>query len=85
MRVPVFYFSIAASIGMKLIYNELTSNPELQEYGYRLPEANLPGCEGVEKLTDDYWKCYVRQLTMSMYHPVGTCAMGKDEDDGAPA
>ena len=30
---------------------------------------------------DKYWSCYVRHLTMTMYHPVGTCKMGRTEND----
>ena len=56
----------------------------------------LPGCsiDGLDKNTekyehfyrkyfksDKYWECYVRQLTLTMYHPVGTCKMGRDPND----
>ena len=30
---------------------------------------------------DNYWECFARHLTMSMYHPTGTCAMGKVVDN----
>ena len=31
--------------------------------------------------SDKYWECYIRHLTLTMYHPVGTCKMGVHEDD----
>ena len=30
---------------------------------------------------DEYWECYIRHLTLTMYHPVGTCKMGLNEKD----
>lgn len=30
--------------------------------------------------TEQYWECYVRHLTLTMYHPVGTCAVGSVVD-----
>ncbi|CAK1540759.1 unnamed protein product [Leptosia nina] len=26
----------------------------------------------------DYWECFVKNMASSVYHPVGTCAMGRD-------
>ena len=66
---------------IQTIYDMLTSSPELESLGYRLPEAPVPGCEDATPLfTAPYWECYVRHLTMTMYHPVGTCAMGTVTD-----
>jgi choline dehydrogenase-like flavoprotein len=39
-----------------------------------------PGMEAVE--TDEEWLQFARDTTLSIYHPMGTCAMGKIEDGG---
>merc|ERR1712029_43088 len=66
---------------IEIIYNVLTNSSELRPYGYSLPETPVPGCEDAKPMfTAVYWECYVRHLTMTMYHPVGTCAMGSVTD-----
>lgn len=30
--------------------------------------------------SDEFWKCYVRYITTSLYHPVGTAKMGPEND-----
>ncbi len=30
---------------------------------------------------DDFWESYVRKYTITVYHPVGTCKMGKEDDE----
>ena len=53
------------------------NTPELKEYGFDLPLEHFPLCQHMELFSDDYWECFIRHLTMTMYHPVGTCAMGE--------
>lgn len=51
--------------------------------GARLVENPFPGCEGHPMKSDSYFECYIRQLTMTIYHPSGTCAMGKAHNDSS--
>lgn len=30
--------------------------------------------------SDDFWRWAIRQFTLTVYHPVGTCKMGRDDD-----
>ena len=30
--------------------------------------------------SDDYWRCHIRGMTLTIYHPVGTCKMGRAND-----
>lgn len=39
----------------------------------------LPDCDKFEYDSDLYWQCYVRHMTSTLYHPVGTAKMGTDE------
>ncbi|XP_058821953.1 glucose dehydrogenase [FAD, quinone]-like [Topomyia yanbarensis] len=47
---------------------------------HRLP---IPACRFILYDTDEYWECYVRHLTTTLYHPSGTTKMGPDSDPGA--
>lgn len=37
-------------------------------------------CSAFEYRSDDYWKCYIQQNTISWIHLVGSCRMGPDSD-----
>lgn len=42
--------------------------------------VNIPGCSELEYDSDEYWYCYIRQMTSTMYHPTGTAKMGPISD-----
>ncbi|XP_012527094.2 glucose dehydrogenase [FAD, quinone] [Monomorium pharaonis] len=45
------------------------------------PNPNLiPGCSQFNGSSDEYWACYARHFTSTIYHPVGTCKMGPASD-----
>ncbi|CAL8147769.1 unnamed protein product [Orchesella dallaii] len=49
--------------------------------GARLQENNVfPGCEKFPFKSDEYWECFARHLTISVFHPSGTCSMGNKRD-----
>ncbi|XP_055957864.1 L-sorbose 1-dehydrogenase isoform X2 [Patella vulgata] len=39
-----------------------------------------PCLEKSEFDSDEYWRCYIRYFTLVIYHPTGTCKMGRTED-----
>lgn len=43
----------------------------------------LEGCEHLEFDSRDYWKCVLRHVGTTLYHPVGTCKMGPGSDPDA--
>ncbi|XP_053660921.1 glucose dehydrogenase [FAD, quinone]-like [Anopheles marshallii] len=51
--------------------------------GATLHRIDIPGCRDQVYDTDDYWECYVRQLTITTYHPAGTAKMGPATDQDA--
>lgn len=43
----------------------------------------LRACRNHQYLSKSYWYCALRQLTINLYHPLGSCPMGKDPKEGA--
>lgn len=52
----------------------------MEQFGAKMNDLLFPGCEQFEFKSDKYWECYVRHLTISSFHPVGTCKMGSGDD-----
>lgn len=65
--------------GIALVKKLLQTEP-MQKLGASLNTNKFPGCETPQFDTREYWECYVRHLTLTSYHPIGTCKMGKAYD-----
>ncbi|CAH0553369.1 unnamed protein product [Brassicogethes aeneus] len=57
---------------------KLTETDAMKKVDAKLGANPLPACKQHEFLSKDYWYCALGQLTMNMYHPVGSCPMGPD-------
>lgn len=55
---------------------EFIETDSMKSIGTHLNLNKFPGCEDFEMFSDQYLECYVRHLTLTVFHPVGTCAMG---------
>jgi len=65
--------------GMEIILEMLNTSSHLQNLNYHMPAFNFPGCEGIPLFSRQYWTCYIKQASLTMYHPVGTCKMAVDQ------
>ena len=54
-----------------------------KKIGSQFYNATFPGCESYALWTDDYWGCFIRHFSATIYHPAGTCKMGPSTDSAA--
>lgn len=62
-------------IGMKLAKTDA-----LKANGFKEFKPVISGCANEIEDSDDYWRCYIRHLSTTVYHPSGTTKMGPDGD-----
>jgi choline dehydrogenase-like flavoprotein len=67
--------------GMNFTVRMVEETKTFQKLGARLTNTHLPGCEGFPLKSYEYYECYARHLTMTIYHESGTCTMGKGVGD----
>lgn len=63
--------------------SKLIETKPFKALGARLEHFQIPSCIQFAFRSRDYWKCLIKQMTVSVYHPVGTCKMGPVTDPGA--
>lgn len=66
--------------GLKIIV-ELVNTPAFKALGASINQRPFPGCETETFGSDRYWQCYAQHLTLTAYHPIGTCRMGENITD----
>ncbi|KAF2894190.1 hypothetical protein ILUMI_11980 [Ignelater luminosus] len=62
---------------------EIINTTAFKTFEAHLVNVSLPACKIYEYLSKDFWYCHIRQLTMNIYHPIGTCKMGPNPTKGA--
>lgn len=66
--------------GIKIL-KELSTTKAFAENEGHIVRVNLPACDQFDYQSDQYWECYLRYMTTTMYHPTGTCKMGPLSDE----
>lgn len=62
---------------------EMLQTPSMQAINARLHKVPIPACEPLGFGTDEYWDCYTRHFTFTIYHYSGTAKMGPSNDPSA--
>ncbi|XP_017765035.1 PREDICTED: glucose dehydrogenase [FAD, quinone]-like [Eufriesea mexicana] len=55
---------------------KLVGTNAMKSVGATIHEKHFPGCENEIFDSTKYWECYIQHLTLTSYHPAGTCRMG---------
>ncbi|KAJ8314943.1 hypothetical protein KUTeg_007093 [Tegillarca granosa] len=62
---------------------ELLNTKALKSIGTEFWNKPFSGCAREKFDSNDYWKCMVRHLAGTVYHPTATCKMGNEHDKEA--
>lgn len=62
---------------------ELTKTKAFKDNDINVIKVKIPECDQYHFDSDDYWKCYSRFMSTTLYHPSGTTKMGPDSDTDA--
>ena len=66
--------------GVKKTVQLVETTPSFRKVNATFTQESFPGCENVEFRSDEYWECFVRHLSITLHHIVGTCAMGGSDE-----
>ncbi|XP_059049384.1 glucose dehydrogenase [FAD, quinone]-like [Achroia grisella] len=58
------------------IVQAIVEQPALRELNARPNPNRNPGCTNFDLMSQEHLECQARHHTLTIYHPVGTCAMG---------
>ncbi|KOB64574.1 GMCbeta2 [Operophtera brumata] len=69
--------------GIRQFSLKLGETKALKEARFKLDWLEIDACKKHERDGDDFLECIARELTFSLYHPVGTVKMGAPNDKSA--
>ncbi|CAG9829753.1 unnamed protein product [Diabrotica balteata] len=62
---------------------KLAESKAYQSLGLNYLSNPLPDCSHLVFKSKEYWYCYLRQITLTAFHPMATCPMGRSPKKGA--
>ncbi|CAG7828275.1 unnamed protein product, partial [Allacma fusca] len=68
---------------VKKAVNLAENTTPFRKIGSRLTDTPFPGCEHVPHRSDAYFECYIRSLSLTLHHIVGTASMGRPDSPHA--
>ena len=68
--------------GLKIV-RKIGDSQAFDSFGAKFFDKPFPLCEHLQIESDAYWECYVKSMTTTDHHPIGTCKMGPRFDSMA--
>ncbi|XP_058821952.1 glucose dehydrogenase [FAD, quinone]-like [Topomyia yanbarensis] len=65
------------------IQQKLFETETFKDYQTEPVVLSIADCDQLQYDSDDYWDCYIRHMSTTLYHPVGTAKMGPKTDPDA--
>ncbi|XP_025262777.1 glucose dehydrogenase [FAD, quinone]-like [Camponotus floridanus] len=88
-RIRIFanYYSVQEDMDTMLksldIVKKMLNTETFKRHGIRLHHLDIADCRDTEPDSEEYWKCNLRHMSFTIYHPVGTTKMGPQSDPTA--
>ena len=61
-------------------YRKLLNTSSFKTFEITETRIIFPECNSFVFDSDNYWRCYIKYISSTIYHPVGTCKMGEESD-----
>lgn len=78
------YFSDPHDIDISIrgirTFIDMLDTKAFRKLNAKVLETPIPGCKNLTFNSDDYWECYTRHFTFTIYHHCGTAKMGPKSD-----
>lgn len=56
----------------------IVNTPIFKNSSLEVADLGVEQCKRIPFASPKYWECFVLNMASTLYHPVGTCAMGPD-------
>lgn len=87
VKIYANYFAVEEDMETMLksldFIKKLLKTQAFKRYDAKLHHVDISGCRHTEPDSDEYWRCNLRHLSMTLYHPTGTAKMGPKNDPTA--
>lgn len=67
--------------GIQMILR-LIETDAFRSFNIKLAVKEYPGCNHLEPLSKEFWYCYIRKVSSTAFHPIGTCSTGTNPENG---
>lgn len=65
------------------ILKKILNTETMKRHEIKLLHLDIEDCRDVELDSEEYWRCHMRHMSSTLFHPVGTCKMGPRGDPTA--
>ncbi|KYN16689.1 PREDICTED: glucose dehydrogenase [FAD, quinone]-like [Trachymyrmex cornetzi] len=87
VRIYANYFSEQEDLDTMLksldFLKKMINTETFRRHEFRLHHMDIPDCRHTKSDSDEYWKCNLRHMSSTIFHPVGTTKMGPQGDPTA--